>query len=304
VGHYFTISLADRCIIYSSLLPVLLGAVFDRPYSKEIAKLCPELYENGPNNASFNLKLFGVYCAEGVFHSIVVFWSAVYFMDSTTLSENGQVVGFWMCNTTMFTSIVVIATLKMMLETRTWTNWSILAFVLSLFLWFLWLLVYAVLPLDAGFANSDIFGVPEVGMGTPQWWFIIIMASVICLAPEIIYKYVRRMYLPSRLNVIEELEMYKGKRKQFISEIYAHQQKEKLITDNQHDEDAARANSGNHLGFSEFQVDKNSADFVMSQHRYMKLAMKKPRFSHLKKIVMMKKKENKTSPNKEKGINI
>ncbi len=221
--------------LFFTALPVLLGAVFDRPYSKEIAKLCPELYENGPSNSSFNLKVFGVYCAEGVLHSVIVFWTAVEFMDSMS-RENGQVVGFWTTCTTMFTSIVVIATVKMMIETRTWTNWSILAFALSLFLWFLWLLVYAALPVDAGFSNQDIFGVPQIGMSMPQWWFIILIATVLALAPELLYKYIQRMYLPTRLNVIEELELYQPKRKQFIAEIHAFQQKEKQITDEQHEE--------------------------------------------------------------------
>ena len=221
--------------LFFTALPVLLGAVFDRPYSKELAKLCPELYDNGPKNASFNLKVFVVYCIEGVLHSIIVFWTAVAFMDSMS-RENGQIVGFWTSNVTMFTSIVVIATVKMMVETRTWTNWSILAFVISLFLWFLWLLVYSSLPVTAGFANQDIFGVPIVGMGMPQWWFIILIATVLALAPELLYKYIQRMYLPTRLDVIEELELYEPKRKQFIAEIHAFQQKEKQMTDEQHQE--------------------------------------------------------------------
>eukprot|EP01083_Nonionella_stella_P154256 496795_1 len=273
--------------LFFTALPVLLGAVFDRPYSKEIAKLCPELYENGPRNASFNLKIFGIYCAEGVLHSIIVFWTAIQFIDSQSKGSNGQIVGFWTTNTTMFTSIVLIATLKMMLETRTWTNWSIIAFALSLFLWFLWLLVYAALPLSAGFANQDIYGVPQMGMSMPQWWFIIILASILSLAPEILYKYIQRMYVPTRLDVIEELEAYPSKRKQFISEIHTYQQKEKQISDQQHTEDAATAQQ-THLGFSEFQVGKDHPDYVMSQHRYMNLAMKKPRFSHLRKILKKK----------------
>lgn len=44
------------------------------------------------------------------------------------------------------------------------------------------------------------------------------------------------------------------------------------------------------LGFSEFQIGKDHPDYIMSQHRYMNLAMKKPRFSHLRKI--LKKKSN------------
>ena len=44
------------------------------------------------------------------------------------------------------------------------------------------------------------------------------------------------------------------------------------------------------MGFSEFQIGKDHPDYIMSQHRYMNLAMKKPRFSHLRKI--LKKKSN------------
>ena len=42
------------------------------------------------------------------------------------------------------------------------------------------------------------------------------------------------------------------------------------------------------MGFSEFQVGKDHPDYIMSQHRYMRLAMKKPRFSHLRKILKKK----------------
>eukprot|EP00483_Globobulimina_turgida_P009091 UN09109 len=132
-------------------------------------------------------------------------------------------------------------------------------------------------------------------MSTPQFWFIIVLATILALAPEILYKYIHRMYIPSRLNVIQELELYENKRKQFISEIHAYQQKEKQITDQQHDDLAATAQQ-THLGFSEFQVGKDHPDYVMSQHRYMNLAMKKPRFSHLRKI--LKKKANNQNQNR------
>ncbi len=280
--------------LFFTALPVLLGSVFDRPYSKEIAKLCPELYDNGPKNASFNIKIFAFWSFEGVVHSVIVFWTAVMFMDSKAVGSDGHVVGFWTTSTTMFTSIVTIATFKMMLETRTWTNWSILAFVLSLFLWFLWLIVYSSLPLSFGFSNQDIFGVPLVGMSMPQWWFINLIALTLAMVPDILNKYIKRMYLPTRLDVIEELELYHQKRTRFISEIKAYQQKEKQITDDRHNEAAATAQQ-THLGFSEFQVGRDHADFVMSQHRYMNLAMRKPRFSHLRKI-LKKNKSNQGVP--------
>lgn len=281
--------------IFTSM-PVLFGSVFDRPYSKEIAKLCPELYGNGPANASFNVKIFAFWSFEGAVHSMIVFWTATLFMDSMAVGSNGHVVGFWTTCTTMFTSIVTIATAKMMLETRTWTRWSMMVFAISEFMWFLWLIVYSAMPLSAGFENQDIYGVPGVALAMPQFWFIVLIALTLALVPDVLYKYVRRMYLPKRIDVIEELELYADKRAQFISEIKAYQQKEKQLTDAQH-QDEVRDSQPRHLGFSEFQVGRDHADYVMSQHRYMNLAMRKPRFSHLRKI--LKKKANRTEPERE-----
>ena len=206
-------------------VPVLFSAVFDRPYSKEIARLCPELYENGPQNGSFNVKIFAFWGFQGVIHSIIVFWTAVEFMDSKTIGGNGHAVGFWTSSLTMFTTIVLVATFKIMLETRTWTNWSILGFVLSIFSWFLWILVYGVLPMSMGWGNNDIYGVPMKGMSMPQWWFTIVIACTLSMIPDILYKYVKRMYLPTRLDMIEELELYPPKRDKFISRIRKNQRR-------------------------------------------------------------------------------
>ncbi len=79
--------------LFFTTLTVLLGAVFDRSYSKEIARLCPELYDYGPNDASFNLKR--------MLHSNSIFCCHK-FMDLQQLGKNGQVVGCWVTNTTCF----------------------------------------------------------------------------------------------------------------------------------------------------------------------------------------------------------
>ena len=58
------------------------------------------------------------------------------------------------------------------------------------------------------------------------------------------------------------------------------------------------------LGFSEFQVGKDHPDYVMSQHKYMNLAMKKPRFSHLKRKFLKKKSNKKTHTNTNYRANV
>jgi len=263
--------------------PVLLTAVFDRPYSKEIARLCPELYANGPENGSFNIKIFAFWAFQGMIHSMIVFWTAIDFIDSKTLGGTGQAVGFWTTTVVQFTSVVWVATLKIMLETRTWTNWSILTFVLSIFSWYLWMVVYSSMPAGT-VSNDNIFGVPLTGMSMPQFWFTNVIACTLCMIPDVLYKYVKRMYLPTRLDMIEELELYPPKREKFISRIRKHQRRMARESIVQQEEDIANGQQ-THLGYSDFQVGHDHPDYVMSQKRYLDLAMNKPRFSQVRRIV-------------------
>jgi phospholipid-transporting ATPase len=248
-------------------LPVLFTAVFDRPYSKEIAKFCPELYENGPRNGSFNLKLFFYYVMEGVCHSVLLFFGTVFFIDSQTKS-NGQVVGFWVSCTTMFSALVTVATCKMMLETRTWTKWTMLVFAISEFAWFVFALVWSVIPAHWGWGNSNIYQVAQVSMELPIFWFTVLFGVALCLVPEVLVRYVLRTYWPTRLNVIEELESYPELRAKFIEQIREYQNKEAQDAKQQ----KGVAEGREHLGFTEFQVDKESPDYIMSQSQFMMAA--------------------------------
>ena len=232
--------------------PVMFAAVFDRYYSKQVAKLCPELYENGPDNNSFNLKLFIMWFCEGLLHGMVIFFCCIYFLDSSSIGRTGKMVGFWVTNTTMFTCVVTVATMKIMVETRTWNVYSVLFFFLSELSWFLYIFVWSSLPVEWGLTNQDIYGVAVQTFELPQTWFVIMLTAVICIYPDILMKFLKKMWKPTRLDVIEELEFikqdfdfetkqcinYEQEREEFIDEMVSHikqQQKPKIIPEPKED---------------------------------------------------------------------
>jgi len=208
--------------------PILLTSVFDRPYSKEIAKLCPELYENGPKNGSFNLKIvksaqiscFSQHLLDVVFSVwIVRVWRSDTFMfDILSYNifhgfiswqwwktyrilgvSNNNVYRTCMCLDSCIDNVththshslknkVCVATCKMCVETRTWTKWTFLMFVVSLLLWFVFALVWSVIPPDWGWGNSDVYRVAQNSFERPTFWFSVIIATAMCIAPEIIVR--------------------------------------------------------------------------------------------------------------------
>ena len=111
--------------------PALSLGILDRQYSKEIARICPELYSIGPNNGYFSTKIFLRWCIEAVISSLIIFYFNVFFIDSAQLRD-GKIVGFWVSATTQFTSIILVLTARIMLETKTWTYWTWIWLILSI----------------------------------------------------------------------------------------------------------------------------------------------------------------------------
>eukprot|EP01083_Nonionella_stella_P110882 324799_1 len=242
-------------------VPIILAAILNRPYSKEMAKLCPELYEAGAQNRSFNMKVLATYCLEGAVHSLIIFVTTVYCIDSHIIATNGQVVGFWVAATTIMTSLVLVAIGKVMLETTTWTHWSVVSFIGSLMFWFAFALIWSRISLSRESGNDDMFMVSYVAMSLPAFWVLIGLQLCTCLLPELLWKYCRKMYLPTRLDVIEEIESYPSKRKQFISEIHHYKERELMRAADQLQQDAVEA-QGTHVGFSEFLEGKDHPDYI------------------------------------------
>merc|ERR1712062_446269 len=109
-----------------TVFPPFIMAMLDRPYSRQIAKLCPEIYLRD----CFNFQIFCVYFGHGLFTSIIIFLGSVYTTDSWPL-ENGTTLGFASSFTVMISSIMFAVIIKAMLDTREWFGIAIFFFAFS-----------------------------------------------------------------------------------------------------------------------------------------------------------------------------
>jgi len=193
-GTLFYWALSSSCYnLVFTAMPIVWLALFDRPYEREIAKLCPELYHAD----FFNYQLFAQYILEGVCHSIIIFWGTTWNIDSLALGD-GKTMGFCSSYTTMFTTVVGVVTLKVMLETRLWLRESIIWFTLSYGSWYFFQLAFSQVPLSWGADNWEIYGTPVLLFGSFKFWATVIFITFACMIPELLYKWYLAVFKADR----------------------------------------------------------------------------------------------------------
>lgn len=187
--------------------PILVLAIFDRPFTKDISRNCPRLYEKGSKNLAFNFSIFIRYLLLGIFHALIIFCGTIYWIDSY-ISHDGKTYGFWCANTILFTLIIVVVTAQIVLETRLWMFCNIIWFFLSLSSWFVFELIWTNISLELNWENYYIYGNASIVFWLEKFWIIIILTLVSCIFPELIYDYMQRTFYTTQENLIHELEYF------------------------------------------------------------------------------------------------
>ena len=104
-------------------------------------KQMPILYWQGFKNTIFNKKNFLFWVFQGIFQAILIFFFNLLIFKQA-IESNGLDFGFWSFNTTIFTSIIIVADLKLALEIKFWTWLHWLSLIpLSLGVYFLYFIV-------------------------------------------------------------------------------------------------------------------------------------------------------------------
>lgn len=209
-GTMFNDDMTPSCFnLIFTVFPPFVMAMLDRPYTREIAKLCPEIYLRD----CFNFRIFCVYFGHGLITSIVIFFGSVYLTDSYELA-NGNTLGFASSFTVMVTSVMFAVIIKAMLDTREWTSIAIFFFAFSICSWFFFSIIYTLNPealggLQAFFSVSKQWRVrstPEVIFEEPIFWFICILLGVGATIPEMLVRWYLREYHRTKEDFVQEIE--------------------------------------------------------------------------------------------------
>ena len=196
--------------VWFTAFPIMVLAVVDRDCEAKRALSMdqfPDLYKDGLTNRIFNGKVFWLFQANAVFHSLVCFFVSSLSMSLNVEATLAQDFDLSALGVLMYSTVIAVVTAKVSLETLTWTFLNGLFLLGSLTLWFAFLFVYSNLY---GATQSKDFAawyrVPATVMATPSYWLVCFLAISIACLRDIVFKYYRRQFNPELSHCIQSLE--------------------------------------------------------------------------------------------------
>ena len=184
-------------------LPVIFLGIFEKDLRAATLLAVPELYTMGQRNGGFSLRIYLTWMFMASAEAIVIFFTMLGLFGQAIFTQDN---GLYAMGALTFTAcVVVIATKLQFLELHNKSITCVIAMVLSIGGWFLWNIL-----LSITYQKNAIY---EVKAGllhrfgrNALWWLALILIVAICWVFEIAVKSLGRAWLPSDLDVFQELE--------------------------------------------------------------------------------------------------
>ncbi|XP_012281386.1 probable phospholipid-transporting ATPase VD isoform X2 [Orussus abietinus] len=194
-------------LLFTSLPPLALG-VYDRVAAAGVLLSNPRLYERSRLALVYQPHSFWITMADALYQSIVIFFltEAVY---------HDSEVDIWEFGNTITTSCIVVMSIHVAIETKSWTLIHIGAIMASLGIFFGFSLLYNAVCVNCmGLPGS--YWVMQVAIGRYTYWLTVLLASVLAVLPRLIYNTVKSTIAP---DVVQRAVMeYQSKDMQVIEE--------------------------------------------------------------------------------------
>lgn len=191
--------------VFSSSLPPIVVGIFDQELSAEYALAFPEVYIKGQRNSAFNFRVFVSWIFSALWQSALIFYVTVWTMGGRP-QANGQHMGMWAFGTVIFTIVVVVMHVYGLMYLSSWTALTTGIYALSFASWFIIGPVFstAAISLNSDFAPA-LFAVTHRVFADPRLWLLVLLLSVLCISPSLLWKYHKRQKRPNVKMLVQEL---------------------------------------------------------------------------------------------------
>jgi len=177
-----------------TVAPVILLGATDQSVGKQYCLRFPRIYSLGIQKSRYSKKLFGLYFLEGIWQSLVVYFTFDYaFRLSNFEGDSGGPF-----STSVAVSVVIIASLLVGFNTYYWS-------------WFIWVFVFAEILIVFGFVmsygifqslGSQLFG----GVfGDVRFWFGMPFAVLLAGLPRYTIQFTKQWWYPDELDVVRQI---------------------------------------------------------------------------------------------------
>ena len=173
---------------------------------KIVNQMLPFLYEENKKNPVFTIPKFFLNLLVGTIHSTIIYFFCIYLFQNDSIDEDGKIGGLWYINVNIFTSIVIIVTVNLMINTKyeTWLNLS--------FIFIFDIIAYIIFMICAH--NYSVFhsiGTIYASFNSPRNWMGLIFVCGTCGLIDFFILSWRFTYHPSLTRILQKLVNERGK---------------------------------------------------------------------------------------------
>ena len=193
-------------VLFTSV-PVIVIGLFDQDVNRAMGKAFPQLYMAGQKNIYFNVRALAWWILTGMFQSVICFFLPILAGHPAAVNEDGHMIGHWALATTVYTCVIITVNCRLALAVSFHTIFHHVFIWGSILFWYLFIFIYcAMTPGTAGSLDSsdNIYYVIYYLVGTPSYWFSIILTPVVCLLPDILMQGMERWFRPLDHQIIQE----------------------------------------------------------------------------------------------------
>ncbi|XP_069508037.1 phospholipid-transporting ATPase ID isoform X2 [Ambystoma mexicanum] len=200
-------------IVYTSL-PVLAMGVFDQDVPEQRSLEYPKLYEPGQLNLLFNKREFFICIAQGIYTSVFMFFIPYGVFAEATRDDGIQLADYQSFAVTVATSLVIVVSVQIGLDTGYWTA------INHFFIWGSLAVYFAILfamhsdGLFQIFPNQFRFvGNAQNTLAQPSVWFTIALTTVVCIMPVVAFRFLKLDLNPELSDTVRYTQLVRKKQK-------------------------------------------------------------------------------------------
>nr|XP_042699077.1 phospholipid-transporting ATPase ID isoform X2 [Chrysemys picta bellii] len=200
-------------IVYTSL-PVLAMGVFDQDVTEQRSMEYPKLYEPGQLNLLFNKREFFICIAQGIYTSVLMFFIPYGVFADATRDDGAQLADYQSFAVTVATSLVIVVSVQIGLDTGFWTA------INHFFIWGSLAVYFAILfamhsdGLFQMFPNQFRFvGNAQNTLAQPTVWLTITLTTVVCIMPVVAFRFLKLDLKPELSDTVRYTQLVRKKQR-------------------------------------------------------------------------------------------
>ncbi|CAH0560353.1 unnamed protein product [Brassicogethes aeneus] len=177
--------------LFTSLPPIVLG-VYDKDAPSDLLRSKPYLYRAGRLGLVYRPYSFWLTMLDSVYQSLVIFYVCKVAYDDTE-------VDIFEFGTVCTTACMFVMLAHACIETRSWTIIHIGSVVTSIFLFYIYSVVYDSVCLNC-FNLPSTYWIIQVAITRHIYWLVTLLATVLAVLPRLVYRVVLTMFAPDDIT--------------------------------------------------------------------------------------------------------